>query len=103
MEKRKVFNDSVFDSIIYLAVRNVKTIMRILWIAVSMSIGFGLGYWFATMGKPNEFSIMFWLIGGVISICVGMFIMVWNDYAEIEYGRTRLKEFASQVQERYEE
>jgi hypothetical protein len=100
---RKIFNDSVFDGLIYWVVNNIKSVMYVLWVVVSCSVGMTLGYYLAGLGKPEEVEVLTWAVGGGISILIMMFISFWNDFATIDYGRTRLADFVMKVKDTYDE
>ena len=58
---------------------NIRSIIYVLWIVVSLIIGMSLGYMLALLGKPNELIVIFFTTGIMFSILISCLIGMFGQ------------------------
>lgn len=77
MNIRNITNDTIIDNIIYFLVKNIRTVLFILWIIISLLLGFSIGYLFA-VGRDDFYEVLI-VSGSIISILFAFIIALIND------------------------
>jgi len=80
--KRKIFNDKIIDAIIYYIVKNISTILTVISICISFSIGTWISYWLFIDAKVGgaDYAVVFLMS----SVLVGFVILLFFVFIDAE-------------------
>ncbi|MCK9445739.1 hypothetical protein M0Q50_02475 [bacterium] len=95
MNKKNITNDTIIDNLIYFLVKNIKTILSISWIIISLFVGFSIGYFIAN--NEEHFTEIFFFAGIVISTIFACFTSIINESRYISYNN----QLSKHIQDKY--
>ncbi|MCK9445738.1 hypothetical protein M0Q50_02470 [bacterium] len=87
MDIRNITNDTIIDNTIYFIVKNMRTVLYVLWIIISLLLGFSIAY-FIAVGREDFYEDFYEVLivsGTIISILFAFIIALINDSPSCTY------------------